>query len=89
MFSTGCFIKKKKRIEIALREREREGTQRDVNEEMPRRENRDAINDEKWRGGGRESVREREREGEISKSRRKEYVPNIEEMLHIPTVIFW
>lgn len=35
-------------------QREREVTQRDVNEEMPRRENRDAINDEK--GRGRESV---------------------------------
>lgn len=63
-------------------------TQRDVNAEMPRRENRDAINDET--GGGRESVGEREREGEISKSRRKEYVHNIEEMmLNIPTLIFW
>lgn len=52
---------------------------------MPRKENRDAINDEK--GRGRESVGERE--GEINESRRKEYVHNIEEMLNIPTLIFW
>lgn len=71
MFSTGCFIKK---IEIESdehSEKEREATQRDVNEEMPRRENGDAINDEKGRGA-RECVRERE--GEINNSRRKEYV---------------
>lgn len=33
-------------------QRKREVTQRHVNEEMPRRENRDVINDEKGREAG-------------------------------------